>query len=661
MYTGFVGVVLVLSIRLDDDAIIHTMRHYLHRLPTWLKKFALIGLDLVLVPFSLWAALSLRLGQWLTAVNPYLLPVTALSFFTVALFIRLGLYRMVVRYIGWRMMEPVAKGVAGSAGILLAIMLIMPGHVLPRSTFVLYGLVLFPLIAGSRWLLRKMMGEITPRRLGGKPIAIYGAGGGGRQLVTMLRSGIEYRPVAFLDDDITVQGRTIDGIDIYAPSDERTLERLQRLGVKEVLLSIPSLGPAKRRQILERLDHWPFHVRTVPGLHDIMVGRARLDDLQDIRIEDLLGRDPIPPMAGLLHRCIEGRAVLVTGAGGSIGSELCRQALELNPRALVLLEQSEYALYRIELELREQMLRTNTSTELVALLGSVQDTELLSRIFSTFSIETVYHAAAYKHVPLVEHNSIEGVRNNVIGTLNTALAARSAGVKYFVLISTDKAVRPTNIMGASKRMAELAVQALAADGGITCFSIVRFGNVLGSSGSVVPLFREQIARGGPITLTHPEVTRYFMTIPEAVQLVIQAGAMAAGGDVFVLDMGESVKIGDLAVRMVRLSGLEVRDDAHPDGTIAIDVTGLRPGEKLYEELLIGGAVFGTEHPRIMRAEEEYVLWSEYASLREELEELIKRRDADALRHMMARWVAGYTPSPHLSDSLFMHEQRSTNS
>ncbi len=633
----------------------HTMRQFLHRLPTWLKKSALIGLDVVLVPFSLWAALSLRLGQWVTTLNPYLLPAAALSFFTVALFIRLGLYRMVVRYIGWRMMEPVAKGVAGSAGILLAIMLIVPGHELPRSTFILYGLVLLPLIAGSRWLLRKLMGEIAPRKQDGKPIAIYGAGAGGRQLVSMLRSGLEYRPVAFMDDDPTVQGRTIDGLNIYAPSDARTLERLQRLGVKEILLSIPSLGPGRRRQILERLDSWPFHVRTVPGLHDIMIGRARLDQLQEVRIEDLLGRDPVPPMEGLLHRCIEGMTVLVTGAGGSIGSELCRQALELNPTTLVLLDQSEYALYQIELELRGQISRTNTSTKLVALLGSVQDIDLLSRIFSTFHVDTVYHAAAYKHVPLVEHNPVEGVRNNVIGTLNTALAARVAGAKYFVLISTDKAVRPTNVMGASKRVAELAVQALAAEMGHTCYSIVRFGNVLGSSGSVVPLFREQIARGGPVTLTHSEVTRYFMTIPEAVQLVIQAGAMADGGDVFVLDMGEPIKIRDLAVRMVRLSGLEIRDEACLDGTISIDVTGLRPGEKLYEELLIGGAVFGTEHPRIMRAEEESVSWQEYEQLINELKILIERRDAEELRAFMVRWVAGYKPSGQIADSLLQHD------
>jgi FlaA1/EpsC-like NDP-sugar epimerase len=458
--------------------------------------------------------------------------------------------------------------------------------------------------------------------------------------------------VGFLDDDVRLQGQVLNGLAIYNPEDLDSL--VPTLGVTTVLLAMPSLSRRRRNEIIGRMGQAHVSVRTLPSLSDIAQGRVSVSDLRDLDVDDLLGRDAVAPDQDLLARDISGHTVLVTGAGGSIGSELCRQILEAGPSKLLLVEQSEFALYAIEQEL-QQKLGAGKPVALIPLLASVQDEQRMRSIMQTWRPKTVYHAAAYKHVPLVEHNPAEGVRNNVFGTLCTVRAAMAAGVTHFVLVSTDKAVRPTNIMGASKRLAEMTLQALAADSEATQFSMVRFGNVLGSSGSVVPKFREQIRQGGPITLTHPDIVRYFMTIPEAAQLVIQAGAMARGGDVFVLDMGEPVRIMDLARRMVELSGLSVRDEQDPDGDIEVQITGLRPGEKLYEELLIGDNPEPTSHPRVMRARDQFLAWSQLQPVLSRLEALLDANDVSAIRETLQSLPLAYVPSDEVVD--WMHLER----
>jgi FlaA1/EpsC-like NDP-sugar epimerase len=495
---------------------------------------------------------------------------------------------------------------------------------------------------------------------------IYGAGQAGRQLAQAMAHGHEMRVVAFLDDDDRLHGHVLNGLPIHSPMDLRGLVETQ--GVRTVLLAMPSVSRRRRNEILSQIRNAHVAVRTLPSVTDLAQGKVSISDLHELDIDDLLGREPVAPNHILLAKNITGKVVLVTGAGGSIGSELCRQILAVNPAKLLLIEQSEFALYAIHQELEEKLagLDGGRPPVLVPLLASVQDGDRMREIMFTWHPDTVYHAAAYKHVPLVEHNPAEGIKNNVLGTLRTAQAALDAGVSDFVLISTDKAVRPTSVMGASKRLAEMALQALAAahattQGGTggtggTKFSMVRFGNVLGSSGSVVPKFRQQIRDGGPITLTHPEVTRYFMTIPEAAQLVIQAGAMAKGGDVFVLDMGQPVKIMDLARRMVELSGLTVKDEQHPDGDIEIAVTGLRPGEKLYEELLIGDNPKPTVHPRIMKAHEEFIPWAEFEAKLTALEMALNVNDVGVIRLMMQQLVAGYIPSDDIVDWVYLEQE-----
>ncbi|MFW6021715.1 MAG: polysaccharide biosynthesis protein [Guyparkeria sp.] len=608
----------------------------------------MVALDLFLIPFALWAALSLRYGEFFVEFDRTALAFTGLIAFTIPVFIRLGLYRAVMRFLGWKAIEQIGMGVVVSSAILLAIMLLHPEAELPRSTFVIYGLLLFVVVGGSRFLARRILG-ITTSDGGRERVAIYGAGESGRQLMSLLRQGHEYDPVAFLDDAPSLEGREIDGLRVLHPR-VRDLDRtLERLGVTSILLSIPSASPQVRRSILAFLEPMPYHVRTVPGIDEILSGKARLDQVQEIEIEDLLGREPVPARPELLDKCIRGKTVLVTGAGGSIGSELCRQVVAQGAARLILFEVSEFGLYRIEQELRALPAVASGEVELIDALGSVLDERRLRRLFDRFRVDTVYHAAAYKHVPLVEHNPIEGLSNNALGSLITARVAASAGVAHFVLISTDKAVRPTNVMGASKRLAEMILQALQPEHPETTFAMVRFGNVLGSSGSVVPLFRRQIAAGGPVTVTHPDITRYFMTIPEAVELVIQAGSMAQGGDVFVLDMGEPVKIDHLARRMVHLSGLELRDENHLEGDIEITYTGLRPGEKLYEELLIGEAVSGTEHPRIMRASEDCLPWRALDRAISRLQRDMDRSDLPAVRAQLAELVSGYQPHGRIED------------
>ncbi|WP_445427637.1 polysaccharide biosynthesis protein [Alishewanella sp. HL-SH05] len=461
-------------------------------------------------------------------------------------------------------------------------------------------------------------------------VLIYGAGSSGRQLAQALLNGEQYHPVMFVDDDTTLQRSTILGIPVSSPDGIASLIKQKNIG--RVLLAMPSASRSRRRDVLDQLEELPIPVLSIPGMSDVVNGSMRIDELQDVKIEDLLGRDPVAPKLKLLNANIKGKVVMVTGAGGSIGSELCRQIIRCEPITLLLFELSEYGLYAIEQELKNFILQEGLDVTLIPVMGTVQRQNRLETVMRTFKVNTVYHAAAYKHVPLVEYNVVEGVRNNVFGTWFTADAAIKAGVETFVLVSTDKAVRPTNVMGASKRLAELVLQALAQYQTKTRFCMVRFGNVLGSSGSVVPLFREQIRKGGPVTITHKDIIRYFMTIPEAAQLVIQAGAMGKGGDVFVLDMGEPVKISDLAKRMIHLMGLEVQDEQHPDGDIELRYTGLRPGEKLYEELLVGNNVRKTEHSRIMAADEVCLTWPEMQHL---LQRLDKACDEFAVEDIIA--------------------------
>lgn len=612
------------------------------------KRALQIAADSILVSVSFALAMFLRLDHWAWADNPrvwlallILVPSSLLLFFT------LGFYREVVRYLAAKAYKVILAGVVVS-GILLLVGSQVAGLPVPRSVPFIYMLLALVTVGGARLLLRGFFARRSLKQK--RRVVIYGCGEAGRQLVGTLNAGADFLPIAFLDDNPAIQKTRVMGLPVHSPGD------LQRLiadyGVTIVLLALPSASLALRKAILTKLEAFEIEVRTVPGMVDIVSGRATFSELREVTIEDLLGRDPVPPDPELLDQNIRDKIVLVTGAGGSIGSELCRQVLDQKPKKILLLEVSEYALYSIQRELDSKNIGSNV--EVIPLLGSVQNRPLVKAIFAKFSVDTVFHAAAYKHVPLVEHNVIEGVTNNVCGTLNLVHAAVDAGAGAFILISTDKAVRPTNVMGASKRMAELVCQAYAERAGRTVISMVRFGNVLGSSGSVVPLFREQIRSGGPITVTDREMTRYFMTIFEAAQLVIQAGAMARGGDVFLLSMGEPVRILDLAMRMARLSGLRPIIAGEEDGhehDIEISLTGLRPGEKIHEELLVGESSETTRHPRIMRAQEVFVPWDELAPLVASLEEACRIRDHKAISDILRHAPLGYVPMDKFVDPL----------
>ncbi len=557
-----------------------------------------------------------------------------------------GLSRAIIRFIGARMVFAVLRSVT-----IVALALAAAGFwlgndsasIIFSTTLIFWAFALLGMV-GSRFTMRiYLMRQTMP----GEQVAVYGAGEAGANLVAALATGNQFVPVVFVDDKLVVQGRSINGLQVHSP--ERLPDLVQELGIKRVLLALPSVSRRKRRQIIANLETLPVHVQTMPNIVDLVSGRAQVDEIRDVDVGDLLGRDSVPPNDKLLDACIRGKSVAVTGAGGSIGSELCRQIALLEPRRLLLLEISEVALYEIERELRGIVKRDDLSVEIVGLLGSVHHQDRVRNIFQSFDVETVYHAAAYKHVPMVEHNMVEGIHNNIIGTWYAALAAEDAGVETFVLVSTDKAVSPINVMGATKRFAELVLQGLHERSSNTRFCMVRFGNVLASSGSVVPLFREQIQRGGPVTVTHPEIIRYFMTIPEAAQLVIQSGSMAKGGDVFVLDMGRPVRIEDLARRMIHLMGLTVRDDDDPDGDIAIEYTGLRPAEKLFEELLIGNNVMGTEHPMIMRALEDSLPWEQVQECLNRLLEAVDVFDCEWARELLLANVDGYRPNNGVED------------
>jgi UDP-N-acetylglucosamine 4,6-dehydratase len=611
-------------------------------LPRPLKTLILFSIDGVLAICAYWIATIARFGRVPSLSLEHVITGTALAAIlmpTIAL--ALGFYRSVTRFQTPGLASH-AGIVSGLCGAILATIALHGGvRPLQATGFgLVFALVFFALLlfsrATARWMLRRPS-------VGGERVAIYGAGEAGRQLAALLNHGNIQRPVLFIDDDPKLRGRSIEGLPVISPSGGRFAERLRAHNVREVLIAIPSLKPGRRRQLLEFLSNFSFRVRSVPRLAELVAkGEKGVVDLVEVSVEDLLGRDPVSPLPGLLDACIRDKTVLVTGGGGSIGSELCRQALGLRPAKLIVIDHSELALYTIEQELRAEAVRAGAMTTFEFILGSVTDRDRIKTLFAAHSIDTVYHAAAYKHVPIVELNPVEGFRNNVFGTLYVARAALEAGVAHFVLISTDKAVRPTNVMGASKRIAELVVEALARRRPRTKFSTVRFGNVLASSGSVVPLFTKQIGEGGPITLTHPDVTRYFMTIREAVELVIQAGAMATGSELFVLDMGTPVKIEDLAEKMVRLSGRSIRDAKNPHGDIAIEVTGLRPGEKLHEELLIDGDTVGTMHPRILEMKEST---ADIAALEAELLRVEGNPHDEAthalVRALLARWVAGY--------------------
>ena len=602
------------------------------------KQLVLLTSDAIALPCLFFAAYALRLDSNDFAVLPGLpyWPVWIALLGVSALYAG-GVYRAVVRAFDEKFLQNVLMSVALVAGVLLAVALSRVTF-LPRSIPFTYGFFMFLWVwvtrSGIRWMVRLILLEDA----GVRRVAIYGAGSAGRQLLAALQASNEYKPVAFFDDGRGIVGTTVLGFRVYAGKDFAAVH--ERLRIDEVLIALPSASRARRREVIARLEPFKVHVRALPGMTQLVGGEISMSDIRDVDITDLLGRDPVPPVQELLQQDITGKCVLVTGAGGSIGSELCRQILKGRPSKLLLWELSEFGLYAIEQELKALA----ADIPVLPVLGSVLHEERMAKVMAANGVDTVYHAAAYKHVPLVEWNPFEGIMNNAFGTLRAARAAVKAGVSTFVLISTDKAVRPTNVMGASKRLAELALQALAAEPGMkTRFCMVRFGNVLGSSGSVVPLFRAQIARGGPVTVTHQDVTRYFMTIPEASQLVIQAGAMGAGGDVFVLDMGESVKIVDLARKMIRLSGMTVREPGAPDGDIEIAVTGLRPGEKLYEELLIGSNVSGTSHPRIMRAMESHLPLADYESLMDSLREMARAYDVMGLKTSLAQVVEGYVP------------------
>ncbi len=651
------------------------------------KKLLLVCCDILLIPTGLWLAFSLRLGEFYIPEGgiPYLFLLAPLI--SVPVFIRFGLYNAIIRYIGFHALWAVIQAVSLYA-LLWGVLALLSGveGILPRSVILINWVIAILLIGGSRMLARWWLSGVNPLqrvnslsalRASRRNVVIYGAGSAGIQLVSALSFGSDYKPIAFIDDDRSLKNHQINGFRVYPFNYLGFL--VEKHKVTDVLLAIPSASRSRRNKIVSTLESYPVHVHTLPSIDELAQGKVKIDDIREVEIEDLLGRDSVSPDPDLLHANITNKKVLVTGAGGSIGSELCRQIIQLEPDCLILFDCNEYALYSIEKELKS-LLRKNSGTsgsgaendeavysavKIIPILGSVCDQSRMEGVCDAYGVQTIYHAAAYKHVPLVESNPAEAIKNNIFGTFYAAQAAIKTGVQTFVLISTDKAVRPTNTMGATKRFAELILQGLAQKlinnkHPATRFCMVRFGNVLDSSGSVVPLFREQIANGGPVTVTHRKIIRYFMTIPEAAQLVIQAGALGRydgkGGDVFVLDMGEPVKIFELAKTLIHLCGLEVKDDEHPHGDIEIRFTGLRPGEKLYEELLIGDNVIPTKHSLIMRAQEEILQWGEIQQFLNDFEDALRICDQEKIRALLLAAVSGYKPQCNIEDMLYKQRE-----
>lgn len=625
--------------------------------PRQVKRSITIIYDLTSISLAFYLASCLRLGSLTPPFGKQEITMLAItSIISLSIFVRLGMYRAILRYLSAQAIVTVAICVCAS-GLVLTTSSFFTQTTMPRSVPLIYTLVLLVLIGIPRMLVRSIVLMLNNSDTEGKvPVLIYGAGNTGHQLLSALSTS-PYSVKAFVDDNSRLHKTTIGGVRVHSPNNLTKLIKLHT--PKKILLALGNANNASKSKVLKLLEPLAIEVQTIPAVADILSGKTRIENVKDVEIEDLLGRDPVKPNPKLLDACIKNKVVMVTGAGGSIGSELCRQIIKHSPKTLILFELNEFALYSIEKELQSELSKIQHNIELVALLGSVQNESRLFMTMQAYEVQTVYHAAAYKHVPLVEHNIVEGVNNNVMGTWHCAEAAIKANVESFVLISTDKAVRPTNIMGTTKRVAELVLQGLAQRQTKTRFTMVRFGNVLGSSGSVVPLFRKQIKEGGPVTVTHPDIIRYFMTIPEAAELVIQAGSMGKGGDVFVLDMGEPVKIVDLARRMIHLSGLEIKDEKHPNGDIEIQYTGLRPGEKLFEELLIGDNVSGTEHSRIMRAEEQALSWTETELLIVELKRASDSYKCDLLKELLLGAPAGYSSTEKLADYVWSQKLRST--
>jgi len=662
-------------------------------LPRGAKRVVVLAVDTSFCVLSVWLAYYLRLGEFLPLAGKPLVAVAVSIVIAIPLFVVSGLYRAIFRYSGMPAMVSLARAIVVYGLLYAALFTAIGVDGIPRTIGLIQPMLMLVFVGTSRVFAKAWLGgEYQSRlKLATLPqLLIYGAGSAGRQLANAMMASPDIRVLGYLDDDDRLHGHVLNGLPIFDPRDLPVL--VTQSYVTDILMAMPTVSRQRRNAILAELAPLRVSVRTLPGMNDLATGKVSLSDIRELDIDDLLGRESVKPNGLLLNRNTQNKTVLVTGAGGSIGSELCRQILQTRPKQLLLVEMSEFALYQIHLELlalvnqrvkefdetsgegavhnpASQAEADGSAVEIVPLLASVCDEVRMQEIMDTWKPHTVYHAAAYKHVPLVEHNPAEGVRNNVWGTRVCAEAAARNGVRNFVLISTDKAVRPTNIMGATKRLAEMVLQALAelnpavaAQGGAaptsrTCFSMVRFGNVLGSSGSVVPLFREQIRNGGPITLTHADITRYFMTIPEAAQLVIQAGAMGAGGDVFVLDMGQPVRIVDLARRMIELSGLTVRDQTDPEGDIEIAVTGLRPGEKLFEELLIGENPTPTQHGRIMKANDPFIPWTQLQEKLSALSFATSMNDVPLIRGLLQQLVSGYQPSGEVVDWVYLAQER----
>ncbi len=628
-------------------------------LPRYAKRLIVCSVDLVLLPTALWVSFSLRLGEFYVPKGDIIYLFLAAPIIAIPIFIRFGLYRAIIRYIGLLGMWAVFRSVSLYSLVwgVLVLLSAIPG--VPRSVLLINWLVTVLLIYGSRAMARWWLSgsfTLASNKREQQKVVIYGAGAAGMQIAAALAESLYHHPVAYIDDNKSLQGNYIRGLPVY--SFARLGSIIEKFSVTEVLLAMPSVSRSRRSEIIDMLEPFSIHVTTLPGVDDLASGKVKVDDVREVGVRDLLGRDPVGPDNTLLIANVQNKVVLVTGAGGSIGSELCRQIIRVNPKALILYEQNEQSLYAAEIELKELIQKLGREdnaliNSITPILASVTNQGRLEMVCTAFGVQTIYHAAAYKHVPMVEKNPLEAVSNNILGTYRAAMAAINSHVDTFVLVSTDKAVRPTNTMGASKRFAEMVLQGLSKNPECkTRFTMVRFGNVLESSGSVIPLFRGQIKNGGPVTVTDPEIIRYFMTMPEAAQLVIQAGAMGQGGDVFVLDMGDPVRILDMAKRMIRLSGFEVRDEDNPDGDIEITYTGLRPGEKLYEELLIGENVKPTQHDLILSAEEDSLPWERVETFIELFAEVVEHYDVEESRVLLMEAVSGFRPQCEVADLVY---------
>ena len=616
------------------------------------KRLIMMFVDVLLIVTILALSFSMRLGEWFWPQGDLVYLLFFAPLVAIPIFIKFGLYRAIVRYIGFKALWVIVQAVSLYALVWGVIVLLSGAQGVPRSVILINWILGMLLIGGSRIIGRWWFSDKKSYSVNAfdkrKNVLVYGAGSAGIQLATALTYSQELNPIAFIDDEPTLSNHQIMGLKVH--SSNNLGELVASMKIEEVLLAIPSVSRNRRNEIINNLEPYPVLVRTVPGVSELAQGKLKINDLNVVSINDLLGRDPVPPNQNYLRADITNKVVMITGAGGSIGSELCRQIIQLQPKKIVLFEQNEFSLYTID----QELIQKNLKIDIAPILGSVLDSKQVERVCKTFSVQTIYHAAAYKHVPMIELNNFSGIENNIFGTLSCAEAAVLSNVDTFVLISTDKAVRPTNIMGATKRFSEMILQALSKkyNDKATNFSMVRFGNVLDSSGSVIPLFNKQIKEGGPVTVTDPAIIRYFMTIPEAAQLVIQAGAMSKGGDVFVLDMGEPVKILNLAKKMIHLSGLNVKDSNNPNGDIEILFTGLRPGEKLYEELLIGDSVLETEHQLILRSNEEMLPWSDLKLILNKLKTSVDKQNLEGARQALIEAVPGYKPQGDINDLMY---------